>query len=326
MRMHNAVDGLARAALVRWGLEGADLRLVNETENVTYKVSARHRATPAILRVHRVGYHTINGIRSELAWMRALQVEASVKTPQAIPGLDGEDIQSVADPALPAPRHCVLFEFIDGVEPSPDQGLIGPFGQLGEVAARTHNHSEGWRRPPYFERLSWDFEHCLGATPNWGPWREGPELTPERTALLARTVATIERRLARFGMGPRRFGLIHADFRLANLLIHQGDVRVIDFDDSGVGWFLYDAASAVSLIEDNPELDAFLAAWLEGYRRVRRLPAEDEAELWTFIMLRRLNVLAWLGSHADTDLARQESPGYARVSCELAERYLGRLG
>ncbi|MGD9536734.1 MAG: phosphotransferase enzyme family protein [Alphaproteobacteria bacterium] len=318
-------EHLARAALPRWGLAGAALRLLNRSENSTYLVT-RDAGPPVILRVHRAGYHTINGIMTELAWMRALQAEAGVKTPQAIPGLDGEDVQTIAHPALGEPRHCVLFAFIDGKEPEPGEDLHEPFKQLGEVTARTHNHSEGWRRPPFFERLSWDFEHSIGATPNWGPWTDGPGLTPDAHALFARMVATIGRRLARLGKAPHRFGLIHADFRLANLLVHNGDVRVIDFDDCGLGWFLYDAATAVTLFEHSPEVPALLDAWLEGYRRVRPLPKEDETELWTLIMMRRLTLFAWLGSHADTALARQVGPGYCETSCELAERYLQRFG
>jgi len=110
--------------------------------------------------------------------------------------------------------------------------------------------------------------------------------------LLARTVDVIEYRLAHLGKALHRCGLIHADFRLANLLIHEGNVRVIDFDDCGLGWFLYDAASAVTFFEDRPEVPALLDAWLEGYRRVRPLAKEDETELWTLIMMRRLTVFA----------------------------------
>src|SRR3546814_1904552 len=76
--------------------------------------------------------------------------------------------------------------------------------------------------------------------------------------LLQRRVDTIKARLLRFGQAPDRFGLIHADFRLANLLVHKGDTRVIDFDDSGLGWYLYDAATAVSFIEHRPDLDELL--------------------------------------------------------------------
>ncbi|MBM3516475.1 MAG: aminoglycoside phosphotransferase [Alphaproteobacteria bacterium] len=316
---------LAEAALPRWGLSGAPLRLLSRSENSIYLVMPPAGAERMVLRVHRTGYHTRDGIRSELAWMRALQAEAGVTTPQAIPGRDGEDIQGVTHP-LVGTRDCVLFAFIEGTEPALDGDLVASFRQLGEITARTHAHSQGWRRPAYFERLIWDFEHCLGAAPNWGPWTAGPYLTPAARALLERTVATLHRQLARYGKAAHRYGLIHADFRLANLLVHNGDVRVIDFDDCGLGWFLYDAATALTLLEHRPEAETLLATWLAGYRRVRPIVADDEAQIPTLVMLRRLLVLAWLGSHADTDLARQAAPGYTYDSCALAERYLATVG
>jgi Ser/Thr protein kinase RdoA (MazF antagonist) len=281
---------------------------------------------PVILRVHRPGYHTVNGIRSELAWMRALQAEGGVPTPQAIPGRDGEDVQTVAHPSLAKPRNCVLFAFIEGAEPRQDTDLTEPFRKLGEVTARTHLHSLRWQRPAYFERTVWDFEHSIGATPNWGPWSEGPNMTAARKPLLQRLVDAMQRRLQRYGQGTDRYGLIHADFRLANLLIHNGDIRVIDFDDCGLGWFLYDAGTAVSFFEHKPEVPGLIDAWAEGYRRVRPLSKEDEAELPTFVILRRMILFAWMGSHAETDLAKQEGPAYADGTCEMAEQYLTRFG
>jgi Ser/Thr protein kinase RdoA (MazF antagonist) len=320
-----AVGHVAEASLPRWGLGGATLKMINHSENTTYLVTPRNGARPVILRVHREGYHSINGIKSELAWMHALQAEAKVLTPQAIRGLDGEEIQTVAHPALARPRNCVLFHLIDGQEPG-QENLIEPFKQLGEVTARTHIHSMGWKRPPYFERLSWDFEHSLGKQANWGNWEDGPDMNPERRPLLQRLVDTLERRLQRFGKAPDRFGLIHADFRLANLLIHNGNTRVIDFDDCGIGWFLYDAGTAVSFFEHKPEVPELMEAWKQGYRRVRPLSKEEEDQIWTFILLRRMLLLAWMGSHHETDLAKQEGPAYCAGSCDMAEAYLTRYG
>jgi len=317
---------LAEAALPRWGLAGATLKMINHSENTTYLVSPANGAKPVILRVHRPGYHTADGIRSELAWMRALQAEGGVPTPQAIPAQDGQDVQTVAHPSLGTPRNCVLFQFIEGQEPQQDHDLIEPFKQLGEVTARTHLHSMQWKRPSFFERTVWDFEHSIGSQPNWGPWTEGPDMTPARLPLLQKLVAAMGKRLARYGQGNDRYGLIHADFRLANLLIHQGEVRVIDFDDCGLGWFLYDAGTAVSFFEHKPEVPGLIDAWAEGYRRVRPLSKEDEAELPTFVILRRMILFAWMGSHAETDLAKQEGPAYAEGTCEMAETYLTKFG
>ena len=53
-------------------------------------------------------------------------------------------------------------------------------------------------------------------------------------------------------------------------------------------------------------------AWVDGYRGSPPLPAEDEAELRTFVMFRRLLLLAWIGSHADVDVAEELAPASRR--------------
>ena len=57
-----------------------------------------------------------------------------------------------------------------------------------------------------------------------------------------------------YGQSAERFGLVHADIRLANLLVDDGHVRVIDFDDCGFAWFMYDFATTVSFMEDHPRV------------------------------------------------------------------------
>jgi Ser/Thr protein kinase RdoA (MazF antagonist) len=126
--------------------------------------------------------------------------------------------------------------------------------------------------------------------------------------------------------GPQRYGLVHADTRLANLLVDDGKVSVIDFDDSGFSWYLYDVGTSVSFFEHEPQVPALVDGWLEGYRRVLDLPARDEAEIWTFILYRRLLLVAWIGSHSAVDIAAELGAGYTQDSCDLAEQYLSQAG
>ena len=313
---------LAQSALPLWGLPAAAaVTLINLSENATYRIDLPE-GPPKILRVHRENYHSANAIRCELAWLEALQADGGVVTPPVVPGLDGRKIQTKRSPELARPRHMVLFEFLEGEEPEETQELAGHFEILGEISAKLHIHARTWQRPANFERLTWDYEHMLGANPNWGDWREAPAMDGEALKILSRQDAAIRRRLEIFGKGPERYGLIHADLRLANLLLHGASTRVIDFDDCGFGWNLYDFATGVSFFEESPAVPELAASWVEGYRKHLDLPTEDEAEMMTFVALRRMVLLAWIGSHGETDLAKQHGLAYTRDSCDLAERYL----
>jgi Ser/Thr protein kinase RdoA (MazF antagonist) len=125
-----------------------------------------------------------------------------------------------------------------------------------------------------------------------------------------------------FGRSPERFGLIHADLRLANLLVSSDRLNVIDFDDCGNGWFLYDFASAVSFFETDPIVPYLADRWRDGYRSVALRSAEEEAMLPTFILLRRILLLAWVASHSETSTAQAHGTSYTDGALALAESYL----
>ena len=117
----NVLDIVANDSLQLWDLPaGSQARLINVSENATYMVEAPSGARH-ILRVHRENYHTERAIECELAWAKAMRVEGFVQTPAYIPGKNGSAIQTVSDPRLPAPRHMVMFEFVSGKEPNPDE-------------------------------------------------------------------------------------------------------------------------------------------------------------------------------------------------------------
>lgn len=326
-RQLELLQKLATTALAHWDMpDGASAELINLSENATYKVEAPDGDRWA-LRVHREGYHSHAAIASELAWATALREDGAVITPTAIAGKDGEIIQTIRHADFDAPRHVVLFEWESGEEPDEEQqDLRGPFEVLGEKAAQMHLHVRQWKRPDWFERLTWDFDTSLGDRPHWGRWRDGMGLTPEIEAIFEQTVNLIGRRLERFGKGPDRFDLIHCDMRLANLLIDGDVTKVIDFDDCGFGWLMYDCATTVSFFEHKPEVPELLAAWVRGYRKVIDLPEEDVHEIQTFVMLRRLLLVAWIGSHSETDLAQSMGVEYTEGTVALCEAYLSQYG
>ncbi len=315
-------EQMVRAHLPDWGLPpDAALQLLSISENATFRATAG--AHDMVVRVYRPGYHAAVEIRSELAWIEALRADAVVPTPAIIPTCDGRLLNEVS--ADGAPRRLAAFAFVPGIEPTEGADLPHWFARLGGFHARLHAHAKGWRRPEGFTRKVWDFDSMLGERPLWGDFRAALGLDAPGRALLERTALALKDRLAPLTT-PESFGLIHADLRLANLLADGDSLTLIDFDDCGVSWFLYDFASAVSFMEHSPLVPALKEAWAEGYRARAPLSADADAQLDVFVMLRRMLLTAWVASHAETPTAQAMGPAYTAGTLALAEDFLTRRG
>lgn len=309
------------AAAIEAGLElwvetaGGRASLINVSENHTYRIESP--AGRFILRLHRPGYQSVASIESELAWVMALRDRLPV--PRPLPGRNGALLQAVAPG-----RTAVLFAHEPGEEPAEDTPDLAPlFRTLGHYAATAHDHVANWPLPAGFERQVWTAETILDADGLWGDWRQAPGVTGTVRTRLAAVDAELRRRFAAYGREPHNFGLIHADMRLGNLLVEGDRVTLIDFDDSGHCWFVYDLAASLSFIETRPDLDALVAAWRAGYEARRPLDRTDAAMIGPAILLRRMALTAWIGTHGETDLARRHASRFAADTGALADRLLG---
>jgi Ser/Thr protein kinase RdoA (MazF antagonist) len=312
---------LVVAALARFGLGGgASATFVRHGENTTYRVTAGDGRQFA-LRIDRPGYQTVEAIRSELAWMDSLRA-SGVRTAPAVPGLDGDPVQTVPD-RTDLERTAVLFEWIDGV-PLSAVGGLEPWARLGELMAQIHIHARDWARPPWFTRPAWDADALVGDEPRWGPPDpEGVFVEHDRAALEA-CRAEVRSRLKEIGFASDRFGLIHADLGFENVLVaDDGTVTIIDFDDSGNSWYLFELASALYPHDRGEGFGERRDALVAGYRRVLELPDELLAELPTFLMARRIQTLGWVFSRSETAHAERQRPRRIQSTPPATREYLG---
>lgn len=303
------------ACLERWSETcGGRATLINLSENHTYRVDGPN-GVRHILRVHRPGYQTPESIDSELAWIAALE-KTGLPLPRALPGRDGALVQDAGG------RSAVLFCFEPGREPQPGEDLSGLFRTIGGFAAVAHRHVQSWTLPPGFERPHWTETAILDADGLWGDWRQAPGVVGSVRRTLGEVDSRLRLALHAYGRGPDRYGLIHADMRLANLLVDDGRVTLIDFDDCGFGWFLYDLAASLSFIETTPQAAALRRCWIEGYSAIRPLSADDLGMIDAMVLLRRMALLAWIGSHGETELAAQHRERFAAETAALAEAWM----
>ena len=310
-------ERFAHAALAHYRLESATVTLLSISENGTFLVETDDRRE--VLRVHRPGYHSLAAIESELDWMDSVRRGSSIRTPQVIAAADGRRVVEVriGDDV----RLVDMFTFVPGTIAEDDASDIS-FGDLGAITATLHEHVRQWTPPPAFTRFRWDLDTMLGADGRWGNWRDAPSLSTADADTIEKAEREVIDRLVHYGTAPERFGLIHADLRMSNLMVHQGNITVIDFDDCGWSWYLADLGAVVSFIEDSPAAPRIIGDWLAGYRRIRPIEASDLAEIPTFVMLRRLMLTAWIGTHPESEPARTLGHQYASGTAALAQAYL----
>ena len=247
----------ARDAATHWGLDVVSVALLNHSENVVFDVelgSGEH----VVLRLHRPGYNTAHELRSEVAWVEALAADG-LPVPRPLAGTNGEYYVEV--PVGDETRQAGLIEWVDGAAISGlfeeiDQGVVlGHYERIGGLAATIRSHNQAWEPPSNFVRRRWDAEGLMGEDPLWGRFWLVELLSDEQRDIFARARRELYAELSSLSIGPDRFGRIHADLHLGNLMANDDHVTVIDFDDAGYGWFAYELAVALDPVSDEPWFD-----------------------------------------------------------------------
>ncbi|MCC6008841.1 MAG: phosphotransferase [Rhodobacteraceae bacterium] len=295
----------AQAALAAWG--PADVvRLIKDRENAVFEVRLA-TGVRAALRLHRSGYQSTDAIRSELWWMGAL-ADRGFPAPRPLPAAGG-----VLVAEREGERAASLLEWVEGAPiGAGGVALVGTPGEiaqrhraLGALVARLHAVTDRLARPAWFTRPAWDADAFLGAEPFWGPFWRNPALSRSEAELLLQARATARQALSELEASGADMGLIHADLLRENVMQRpDGSLALIDFDDCGPGFRLYDLATALSQSVGEPGLADRAEALLEGYAADRAPGAGAAAALPLLLMLRLCAACGWQVPRAGGDRAR----------------------
>ena len=254
----------ARAAAALW--QGRVSRLIVARENAVYEMTLPD-GTRAALRLHRTGYQDAAAIRSELWWCAAL-ADSGLPVPAPLPLPDGGLLAT-----LPTGRLASVLRWLDG-------GPVGAAGRplalsvpaqialhedLGRLLRRLHETSDRLTLPPGFARPRWDGDGLMGEAPLWGRFWEHPAATSARLSALLAARSSVRSMIDRHAKAGGDFGLIHADVLRENVLRIGPDLALIDFDDSGFGFRLYDLGTVLSQNQYEPARDDLRDALMAGY-------------------------------------------------------------
>jgi Ser/Thr protein kinase RdoA (MazF antagonist) len=229
------------------------------------------------LRIHDSREQEAKAIELEMEWLSAIRMDTGLSVPEPVRVLDGSLIVRVAVPGIPEGRVCTLLLWLKGRRIAK---RVRPhhFLAQGKTMAQLHNHAEKWRVPDDLIKRRFDYDGLFtddagAGIPNSAAWK----LLSAECRDTYRTIAHKTKLLMNdLGKSPDVYGLIHGDCGIdANILFWKGEARIIDFDGSGFGYYLYDVAIALEHCWDDPGYTQYLDSFLRGYSAYRSVTDEQ---------------------------------------------------
>jgi Ser/Thr protein kinase RdoA (MazF antagonist) len=303
---------LAQKAAALWPFKVKSLALAAHRENAVFRMDTEQGAYA--LRLHRTCYRSNEELRAETDVMQVL-ASAGCSVPAPVSSLSGDDLQ-ILDGV-----QVTVLTWLEGMplgetgKPLAHKNRSQIFAALGEAIARMHNALDVWKPPQNFPRVHWDAEGLLGDHPLWGPFWDNPSLSPSEKNLVLKVRRDLQQRLHN---GVWDYGYIHADLVSENLLVDGEHIRIIDFDDSGIGFRLQDIATALVKHHAEPDYQELRGALVAGYQKLRPL---DVDHIDMFLLIRKLSYLGWIMPRMGDAAGKTRAARFLREAIAAAQTY-----
>lgn len=261
------IETLAAEAVTHWN--GSVTRMLGNRENAVFEVALP--SGRAALRLHRQGYQDGAAIRSELWWCAAMAAQGAA-VPAAVASRSGDYLVKLSNG-----RNASIMAWMPGAafgaagQPlpcAPEDRLKRHFA-LGELLANVHAVTDRLQLPADFTRPRWDIAGLVGEAPLWGRFWDHPTASPDQAEILRAARDFLRDQIALHQQQGGDFGLIHADVLRENILVNDASLSLIDFDDSGFGFRLYDLGTALSQNLYEPDYPQIRDALVAGYGQTR---------------------------------------------------------
>jgi Ser/Thr protein kinase RdoA (MazF antagonist) len=301
----------ARGILKKYGISDAQVECINFEFNATFSVSTESGQKYA-LRLNINSTRTVSNILAETQWVRELARIPSVNVPTPIATLDDEFLVSAYHADSGQTIYGVMYSWLEGQEIG-DEPTLDQLHTVGRAIALLHENTSdfvltGGAELPTFNDFFWGTEDYLFSSKSTLILKDRQLIEQARDLIMKYTDELYSTSVVH---------IIHADFHGWNLMWHEDQVFIFDFDDCGFGVEAQDIAVALYWL-NTPTADSTL---LEGYRSVRPLPAYSDKAMKALLLQRRLLLLNYLFETKNAE-HKEMLPAYLKRSIELVSTFL----
>ena len=307
----DSLTAFAREILKKYGINDAEVECINFEFNATFSVSTQSGQKFALrLNINSTRVHS--NILAETQWVRDLARIPSINVPAPIASLDDQFVVSALHDDSGQMIYGVMYSWLEGEEIG-DEPTLDQLRTVGQAIALLHQNSSDFELRdgaslPTFNDFFWGTEDFLFSSKS--------RLSASDRSLIEKARDLIMQFTAEL-YASSAVHIIHADFHGWNLMWHEGQLSIFDFDDCGYGVEAQDIAVALYYL-DTPEQDAAL---LDGYKSIRPLPTYSDNAIKALLLQRRLLLLNYLFETKNAE-HKEMLPAYLEKTIERVSTFL----
>ena len=265
---------LADELLRSWEHDGGRAKFWRASTNFVFFLKKAGR--DHVLRFTHASERTAKTIGAELDYVNALAAHG-LRVARPVPSLAGHLVESIE--TVQGIFHAVVFEALPGKSVDLEEMTPDQLVRWGQALGELHQAATHYTKPG---RPSWQDHLTMVA-----------ELVPATESSAQQEVARLTQELGQLACNPQNCGLIHYDFEPDNLIWHEGQPGIIDFDDCALYWYVADIALALSdLFGDRPSQVDFANTtfrhFIQGYRTIRAIEQDELAQIPLFLRMQNL--------------------------------------
>ena len=307
----DSLTKFAHEILKKYGISDAEVDCINFEFNATFSVSTVSGQKYA-LRLNINSTRVASNIQAETQWVRGLSRASSINVPTPIASLADTYLVSAIHADSGLEIFGVMYSWLEGEELG-DEPTFEQLRVVGQTMALLHDNSFNFTlidgaELPTFNDFFWGTEDYLFSSKSL--------LIPQDRQLIEQARDLIMKFTDElYATSPAH--IIHADLHGWNLMWHEDQLYIFDFDDCGYGVEAQDIAVALYYL-DTPEQEVAL---LDGYKSIRPLPIYSENAMKALLLQRRLLLLNYLYETKNAE-HKEMLPAYLEKTIERVSTFL----
>ena len=307
----DSLTKFAHEILKKYGISDAEVDCINFEFNATFSVSTVSGQKYA-LRLNINSTRVASNIQAETQWVRGLSRASSINVPTPIASLADTYLVSAIHADSGLEIFGVMYSWLEGEELG-DEPTLEQLRIVGQTMALLHDNSSNFTLTdgaelPTFNDFFWGTEDYLFSSKSL--------LIPQDLQLIEKARDLIMKFTNElYENSPVH--VIHADLHGWNLMWHEDQLYIFDFDDCGYGVEAQDIAVALYYL-DTPEQEVAL---LDGYKSIRPLPIYSENAMKALLLQRRLLLLNYLYETKNAE-HKEMLPAYLEKTIERVSTFL----